>query len=90
MAVREETRGGRMLEQMKLMPADEGVQQFIDELLAGAPEPEVIVTDWDYYKRFIPDLTREQVASIYQMQPWDEEALLQFTLRSAPSSPAPV
>ncbi|HEV8000788.1 MAG TPA: SDR family NAD(P)-dependent oxidoreductase, partial [Planctomycetaceae bacterium] len=88
MAVREETRGGRMLEQMKLMPADEGVQQFIDELLAGAPEPEVIVTDWDYYKRFIPDLTDEQVASVYQMQPWDEEALLKFTLRSAPSSPA--
>ena len=48
----------------------------------------MIVTDWDYYKRFIPDLTHEQVASIYQMQPWDEEALLKFTLRSAPSSPA--
>jgi acyl transferase domain-containing protein/NAD(P)-dependent dehydrogenase (short-subunit alcohol dehydrogenase family) len=65
MAAREETRGGQMLQGVKLLPAAEGVQLFIEELLAGVPESEVVVTEWEYYKRYCPDLSADQVAAIF-------------------------
>ena len=65
MAAREETRGGQMLQGLKLLPAAEGVQLFVEELLAGAPDPEVVVTEWDYYKRYCPDMSAAEVAAIF-------------------------
>jgi acyl transferase domain-containing protein/NAD(P)-dependent dehydrogenase (short-subunit alcohol dehydrogenase family) len=65
MAAREETRGGQMLQGLKLLPAAEGVQLFVEELLAGAPEPEIVVTEWEYYKRYCPDLSDAEVAAIF-------------------------
>ncbi len=78
MAAREETRGGKMLQGLNLLPAAEGVQLFVEELLAGAPEAELVVTDWEYYKRYCPDLSAAEVAAIFG----DQTA-------SAPASTAP-
>lgn len=69
MAARDETRGGNMLQRLELLPPGEGVQHFVDELLAGCPEPEIIITDWDYYKRFHPDLSEKEVAETYLATP---------------------
>ncbi|HLA85127.1 MAG TPA: KR domain-containing protein [Thermoguttaceae bacterium] len=65
MAARDETRGAGMLQSLRLLPAAEGVATFVDEMLAGAPEPEVLVTDWDFYKRFYPDLSEKEIAEGY-------------------------
>ena len=65
MAVRDETRGGNVLQLLQLMPPAEGIQFFVDEMLAGAPEPEVLVTDWAYYKRYQRDLSDDEVAKTY-------------------------
>jgi NAD(P)-dependent dehydrogenase (short-subunit alcohol dehydrogenase family) len=69
MAAREETKGSNMLWRTQLLPAAEGVQHFLDELLAGAPEPEVLITDWQYYKLFCPDLSDKEVAEIFSPTP---------------------
>ncbi len=65
MAARDETRGGNMLQRLTFLPPEEGVRHFVDEMLAGCPEPEVLVTDWNYYKAYHPDLSEEQIAETY-------------------------
>ncbi|QEG00266.1 Polyketide synthase PksJ [Stieleria maiorica] len=55
MAVRPESRLAKTLVDAKYMPVDEGVAHFIDELQRGCPEGEVLVTDWERYKRYYTD-----------------------------------
>lgn len=69
MAARDETRGANVLQLLQLLPASEGIEHFVDELLAGAPEPEVLVTDWDFYKRYHPDLSPREVAEVFCPMP---------------------
>ena len=49
MAVRPETR--TFLERMgfDFMPLSEGLQHLVDEIEAGLPEPETVITDWQLY-----------------------------------------
>ncbi len=58
MAVKPETRLALEMIDMQFMPAREGVEHLINELLAGAPEPEVLITDGRYYRVFNPAETR--------------------------------
>ena len=58
MAVKPETRLALEMIDMQFMPAREGVEHLINELLAGAPEPEVLITDRRYYRVFNPAETR--------------------------------
>ncbi|QDV40774.1 Mycocerosic acid synthase [Stieleria neptunia] len=55
MAVRPESRLAKTLVDAKYMPVDEGVGHFIDELRRGCPEAEVLITDWERYKRYYTD-----------------------------------
>ena len=52
MAVRGETELGLKKIDMQFMPAQEGLQHLIAELMAGAPEPEVLITSPRYYNQF--------------------------------------
>ncbi|HBO46273.1 MAG TPA: hypothetical protein DD670_20575, partial [Planctomycetaceae bacterium] len=65
MAARQETRSTNVLQLLQLLPPAEGVEHFLDELLAGAPEPEVLITDWDFYKRYCPDVSEQDIAEVY-------------------------
>ena len=58
MAVKPETRLALEMIDMQFMPAREGVDHLIGELLAGTPEPEVLITDSRYYRVFNPAETR--------------------------------
>lgn len=55
MATRAETQLGLQAVDMQFMPAAEGLTHLIDELEAGAPESEVLITDDTYYARFYPN-----------------------------------
>ncbi|PAY17923.1 hypothetical protein CKO51_18065 [Rhodopirellula sp. SM50] len=55
MAVRPESRLAKTLVDAKYMPVEEGVGHFIDELRRGCPEAEVLITDWERYKRYYTD-----------------------------------
>ncbi len=85
MAARDETRGGQVLQGLQLLPAAEGVRHLVDELLAGCPEPEVIVTDWQYYKRYYPDIPPEMVAQLFVDDAADNRPA---HLVAAPAAPA--
>ncbi|QDV85602.1 type I polyketide synthase [Planctomycetes bacterium TBK1r] len=61
MAVRPESRLAKTLIDAKYMPVEEGVGHFIDELRRGCPEAEVLITDWERYKRYYTD---QYVASL--------------------------
>ena len=52
MAVKAEAQYGLELVDIQFMPASEGLQHLLSELLAGAPEPEVLITTADYCARF--------------------------------------
>ncbi|MFN8606516.1 MAG: SDR family NAD(P)-dependent oxidoreductase [Vulcanimicrobiota bacterium] len=52
MAVKAEAQYGLELVDIQFMPAAEGLQHLLAELLAGAPEPEVLITTRDYCARF--------------------------------------
>ncbi|WP_182864591.1 type I polyketide synthase [Stieleria mannarensis] len=61
MAVRPESRLAKTLVDAKYMPVEEGVGHFIDELRRGCPEGEILITDWQRYKRYYTD---QYVASL--------------------------
>lgn len=46
MAVRPESRIAIEMSGQKFMPAQEGVSHLIDEIAAGLPEPEILLTEW--------------------------------------------
>jgi len=56
MAMRAETRYVKEIAGIRLMPAVEGVQHLLDEIQRGCPEAETLITDWRYYKFFVPDV----------------------------------
>ena len=58
MAVKPETRLALEMIDMQFMPAKEGLEHLVAELEAGAPEPEVLITDKRYYRVFNPAETR--------------------------------
>jgi acyl transferase domain-containing protein len=58
MAIRPETKLALEMIDMQFMPAVEGVDHLVHELSAGAPEPEVLITDESYFRVFNPMETR--------------------------------
>ena len=54
MATKPETKLALELIDMQFMPAREGLEHLIGELEAGAPEGEVLITDYRYYRAFFP------------------------------------
>ena len=60
MAIRPETKLALEMIDMQFMPAAEGVDHLINELSAGAPEPEVLITDESYFRVFNPMETRSR------------------------------
>lgn len=62
MAVRPETKFAKEFAHMTFMPTLEGTNHLIDELLRGCPEPEVVITDWNYFKLQFPDDRLEELA----------------------------
>lgn len=58
MAARPETKESPVLRGMRFMPPAEGVGHLVDEILAGMPEREVLITDPNYAIQFYPDLPR--------------------------------
>ncbi len=54
MATKPETRLALEMIGMQFMPAAEGVEHLVRELEAGAPMPEVLITDNRYYRTFFP------------------------------------
>ncbi len=55
MAVRPESKHIKDLHGIRYMPTKEGAEHLIQEILSGLSESEVLITDWQYYKRFFPD-----------------------------------
>jgi len=87
MAARDETRGSGLLQRLQLLPAAEGVEFFFDELLAGAPEPEVLVTDWAFYKNFYPDLSPKDIAEVYSPKQEPNRARQEAVSAESPALP---
>jgi NAD(P)-dependent dehydrogenase (short-subunit alcohol dehydrogenase family) len=54
MAVRPESKHAKKLKNMQFMPTLEGAAHLIDELSAGLPESEVLITDVNYFRSFYP------------------------------------
>ncbi|MCA9791827.1 MAG: polyketide synthase dehydratase domain-containing protein, partial [Candidatus Eremiobacteraeota bacterium] len=52
MATRAETQLGLQMVDLAFMPAHEGVEHLLRELTNGCPDPEVLITDEHYYRRF--------------------------------------
>ena len=55
MAVRPESKFSKSLLKLRFMPPAEGVEHLLREMQAGCPEPEVVITDWRYFKLRHPD-----------------------------------
>jgi len=55
MAVRPESKFSKSLLKLRFMPPREGVEHLLAEIAAGCPEPEVVITDWRYFKLRHPD-----------------------------------
>lgn len=55
MAVRPESKFAKIKQGQRFMPPDEGVQHLLWEIDHGCPEPEVVITDWQYFKMRHPD-----------------------------------
>ena len=55
MAVRPESKFSKSLLKLRFMPPAEGVEHLLREIQAGCPEPEVVITDWRYFKLRHPD-----------------------------------
>jgi NAD(P)-dependent dehydrogenase (short-subunit alcohol dehydrogenase family) len=54
MAVRPESKHAKTKKNMQFMPPLEGAAHLIDELCAGLPESEVLITDVNYFRSFYP------------------------------------
>jgi len=54
MAIKPETRLALEMIQLELMPAREGIAHFLKELEWGGDEPEVLITDQAYVRKFFP------------------------------------
>ena len=67
MAVRPESRHLREIGGITYMPTAEGVAHLIDELSAGAPEREVLITGWPFHK-LNPDYA-DKVAGAAKLSP---------------------
>jgi len=63
MAIKPETRLALEMIQLELMPAREGITHFLNELEWGGDEPEVLVTDQAYVRKFFPVERQAQVDS---------------------------
>ncbi len=48
---------------MQFMPAEEGLQHFLNELEFGGDSPEVLITDRNYVRKFFPDVERTTATS---------------------------
>ena len=55
MAVRPESKHIRKLHNIKFMPSKEGAEHLIDELFAGLPEGEIVITELQYCKQKYAD-----------------------------------
>ena len=55
MAVRPESKFSKSLLKLRFMPPAEGVEHLLREMQVGCPEPEVVITDWRYFKLRHPD-----------------------------------
>lgn len=77
MAVRPESKFSKSLQRLRFMPPGEGVAHLFAEISRGCPEPEVIITDWRYFKLrhpdplFLPPLERFSKAAEPQNLPLD-------------------
>ncbi|MEZ6098603.1 MAG: SDR family NAD(P)-dependent oxidoreductase [Pirellulaceae bacterium] len=63
MATKAETRLALEMIEMQFMPAEEGLSHLVRELEAGAPLPEVLITDNKYYRLFYPSETLSNEAA---------------------------
>ncbi|WP_437223253.1 SDR family NAD(P)-dependent oxidoreductase [Planctomicrobium sp. SH661] len=54
MATKPETKLALEMINLEFMPAREGIAHFLNELEAGGDEPEVLITDRAYYRKFFP------------------------------------
>ncbi|WP_437185184.1 SDR family NAD(P)-dependent oxidoreductase [Planctomicrobium sp. SH668] len=54
MATKPETKLALEMIQLEFMPAQEGIAHFLNELELGGDEPEVLITDRAYYRKFFP------------------------------------
>ncbi|MCA9048508.1 MAG: KR domain-containing protein, partial [Planctomycetaceae bacterium] len=54
MATKPEARLALEMIDIAFMPADEGVTHFLNELELGGDEPEVLITDDSYFRKFFP------------------------------------
>ncbi len=90
MAARPETRATFHISQgPKLMPMREGIRHLLRELYAGAPRSEVLITDWDYYRRFYVDKKRSspqgESAARSDSAPIESEAPAESKSSAAPT-----
>ncbi len=49
---------------MQFMPAEEGLEHFLNELEFGGDSPEVLITDRNYVRKFFPDVERSDATSL--------------------------
>jgi hypothetical protein len=61
MAVRPESKHIKDALLVRFMPTREGAEHVIEEILLGAPEPEILITDVSHIRRYYPELLREFV-----------------------------
>ena len=61
MAARPETQALKNQLGWRFLPVAEGVRHFLNEWFSSCPEPEVVITDWHYYKRLHPDESEFQL-----------------------------
>lgn len=54
MATKPETKLALEMINLEFMPAKEGIAHFLNELEIGGSEPEVLITDRAYYRKFFP------------------------------------
>lgn len=54
MATKPETKLALEMINLEFMPAKEGIAHFLNELERGGDEPEVLITDRAYYRKFFP------------------------------------
>jgi acyl transferase domain-containing protein/acyl carrier protein/NAD(P)-dependent dehydrogenase (short-subunit alcohol dehydrogenase family) len=57
MATKPETKLALEMIEMQFMPAEEGLRHLTNEIEAGLPEPEVLITDDRYFRMFYPSET---------------------------------
>lgn len=89
MAARPETKHAKLLANMRFMPVDEGVNHFLNDLLCKSGEPECVITDWRYYRKFYNSPSVD-VSDPVVSKPVEEKAPeLSLTPESASSESSP-